>query len=120
MLVPVAAFVVTGLVTTLLWDHPLDPTLVAWQALILWPIGAMVLYVPVVILMGIRRQVLRRVGQGLVAIAGVIAMFATAASNDAQAGLLLLYAPILGSLAAGILVLIDRTVVAGPGGVLRR
>jgi hypothetical protein len=33
MLVPVAAFVVTGVVTTTFWDKPLDVGLVIWKAM---------------------------------------------------------------------------------------
>jgi hypothetical protein len=68
----VAAFVVTGLLAPLYSSEPFDLWGVLWQAVILWPIGAMVVWVPVALLVEyLRDRSLFRLGQGLIVLFAV-------------------------------------------------
>lgn len=100
------AFVVTGLLAPVYSSDDFNPGLTLWQAVILWPIGAMLLGVPAWLLAYSVQGRFFRSGQALLVIAAVWAMAATARSDDAQAGLNFLIIPWFGTIAiAGLLVL---------------
>jgi hypothetical protein len=107
VLPPVAAFVATGLLAPVYSDEPFDAGLTAWQAVVLWPIGLVLVGVPTLVLLGIRSTRLLRLGQIVVGAAGVVSMAAVAGSEDAQAGLAFMWAPILGSASAAAILAID-------------
>ena len=70
--------------------------------------GALLLIGPAAIIATVRRPALRRLGQVIIAAAGVISMLLVASTDDAQAGIAFLYAPILGALAAGVVRVVDH------------
>jgi hypothetical protein len=107
MLLPVLAFVVAGLVSTLVWDDAADAALLAWQAVVLWPIGALLLVGPAAMIADLRVPLLRAAGQAILVISGVSATVVVAMTDDAQAGIGYLYAPILGALGAGFIRVAD-------------
>lgn len=100
VLPPLAAFVAAGLLAPLYSDEPFELLLTAWQAVVLWPIGLLVVGGPAALLLGVRTRWVVRLGQIAIGVVGVVSMVAVARSEDAQAGLAFLWGPILGSGAA--------------------
>jgi hypothetical protein len=86
VLPPLVAFVVAGLLRPLYSNEPFEVGLTAWQAVVLWPIGLLVVGVPVLVLLSVRTALLLRLGQVGIGLLGVMSMVAVAHSDDAQAG----------------------------------
>jgi hypothetical protein len=107
VLPPLVAFVIAGLLAPLYSDESFEVGLTAWQAVVLWPIGLLLVGVPVLVLLGVRSQRLLRLGQVGVGVLGVASMVAVARSDDAQAGISFLWTPVLGSVLAAAVVSVD-------------
>jgi hypothetical protein len=107
VLPPLVAFVITGLCASLYSNEPFEVGLTLWQAVVLWPIGLLLVGVPVLVLLGVRSERLLRLGQVAVGLVGVASMVAVARSDDAQAGIAFIWAPVLGSVLAAIVVSVD-------------
>jgi hypothetical protein len=107
VLPPLAAFVAAGLLAPLYSDERFEIGLTAWQAVVLWPIGLLVVGGPVLLLLGVRTAWLVRLGQIAIGVVGVASMLAVARSDDAQAGLAFLWGPIFGSVAAAAVLAAD-------------
>jgi hypothetical protein len=107
VLPPLVAFVITGLCAPLYSNEPFEVGLTLWQAVVLWPIGLLLVGVPVLVLLGVRSERLLRLGQVAVGLVGVASMVAVARSDDAQAGIAFIWAPVLGSVLAAIVVSVD-------------
>jgi hypothetical protein len=93
-------------------NKPFEVGLAAWQAVVLWPIGLVLVGVPVLVLLGVRSKLMLRIGQIAIGVLSVISTVAVARSDDAQAGVAFMWTPVLGSVLAVILV--------APDGWLRR
>ena len=94
----VASFVATGVLAPLYSSEPFDLWGVLWQGVILWPIGALVVWVPVAMLVEyLRDPRLFRLGKALIVLFAVWSMGAVARSDDAQKGLYWLIAPMYGT-----------------------
>ena len=100
-LVPaLVAFVVTGLLSPLYSGEDRELALTLWQAVVLWPIGALLLWLPAWLLAyWVGHRPIFRVGQGALIVVAVWAMAATARSDDAQAGVNFLIVPWFGTIA---------------------
>lgn len=85
---------------------------VLWQAVVLWPIGGVLLIGPVAISVVVRNRALQLAALVGIAIAGAVAAVMVASSDDAQAGIGFLVAPVAGVLIAAIAVGLDRTLTA--------
>jgi hypothetical protein len=109
VLPPLAAFVAAGLLAPMYSSEPFDAGLTAWQAVVLWPIGLALLAPPVSVLLGARTTQMVRLGQLAIGLVCVASMVAVAISDDAQAGLAFLWTPIVGSMLAAALVVVDRS-----------
>ena len=107
MLPPLGAFVVAGLLAPLYSNEPFEVALTAWQAVVLWPIGLLLVGVPALVLLGVRSPLMLRFGQIAIGLLGVISMVAVARSDDAQAGVAFMWTPVLGSVMAAIVVAVD-------------
>ncbi len=107
VLPPLVAFVVAGLVSPLYSNESFGIGQAVWSAVVLWPIGLVLVGVPVLILLAVRTRRLLRVGQILIGSLGVLSMVAVARSDDAQAGAAFMYAPIGGSVLAVLLLGVD-------------
>lgn len=107
VLPPLVAFVVAGLLGPLYSDEPFDVGLTLWQAVVDWPIGLLVVGLPVLVLLGVRTASLLRLGQIAIGSLGVMSMVAATRSDDAQAGLWFMYPPLLGSVVAAAIVAVD-------------
>jgi hypothetical protein len=107
VLPPLAAFVAAGLLAPLYSDEPFEIGLTAWQAVVLWPIGLLVVGAPVLVLLGVRTAWMVRLGQAAIGVVGVASMVAVARSDDAQAGLAFMWGPLLGSGAAAAVLAAD-------------
>jgi hypothetical protein len=107
VLPPLVAFVVAGLLGPLYSNEPFDVGLTAWQAVVSWPIGLLVVGLPVLVLLSVRTTPLLRLGQIAIGVLGVISIVATTRSDDAQAGLWFIYPPVLGSVLALGIVSVD-------------
>lgn len=99
------AFVGTGLLSPLYSGDDRTVALTLWQAVVLWPIGGLLLWLPAWLLaFGVRDRLVFRSGQAILVIFAVWAMAATARSDDAQAGLNFLIIPWFGTIViAGLL-----------------
>jgi hypothetical protein len=86
VLSPLVAFVVAGLLSPLYSNEPFEVGLTVWQAVVLWPIGLLLVGVPVLLLLNVRARLLLRLGQIAIGLLGVFSMMAVARSDDAQAG----------------------------------
>jgi len=106
----VAPFVVAGVVAEALFYDYWSLGLGLWQALFLWPVGAVLLVGPVQIARGVRRQQLYLATMVLLAVVGAWSMVVVASTDDAQAGLGWLYAPLIGAPIAGLARMIDRLI----------
>lgn len=107
VLPPLGAFVVAGLLAPLYSNEPFEVALTAWQAVVLWPIGLVLVGVPALVLLGVRSPLMLRFGQIAIGLLGVISMVAVARSDDAQAGVAFVWTPVLGSVMAAIVVAVD-------------
>ena len=107
VLPPLAAFVVAGLLGPLYSNEPFEVGLTLWQAVVLWPIGLLVVGLPVLVLLGVRTALLLRLGQIAIGLLGVTSIVAATRSDDAQAGLWFMYPPLLGSVVAVLIVSVD-------------
>jgi hypothetical protein len=107
VLPPLVAFVVAGLVSPLYSNEPFGIGQTTWSAVVLWPIGLLLVGVPVLVLLAVRTKRLLRVGQLVIGLLGVLSMVSVARSDDAQAGVAFMYAPIGGSVLAVMLLGID-------------
>jgi hypothetical protein len=108
MAMPAAAFVATGLTTTVLWHEPMNAGLVVWQAIVLRPLAAILLIGPCLLVRAVQRPTLRVIGVAIVCVAAVVASLVVASSDDAQAGIAFLDVPILGGLGAAAVFAADR------------
>jgi len=93
VLPPLVAFVVAGLLSPLYSNEPFQVGLTAWQVVVLWPIGLLVVGVPVLVLLSVGTVLLLRLGQVGIGLVGVMSMVAVARSDDAQAGFWFIYPP---------------------------
>jgi hypothetical protein len=106
LLPALVAFVVTGLLSPLYSTDEFKPGLTLWQAVVLWPIGALLLGFPAGLLgVLVRDKRVFRIGQVVLVVVAVVAMSATARSDDAQAGLIFLIIPWFGTPAVLCLIL---------------
>ena len=104
---PLTAFVVAGLLSPLYSDEPFSYGQTAWSAVVLWPIGLLLVGPPVLVLVSVRTQRLLRLGQIAIGVLAVLSMTAVARSEDAQAGVAFMYTPIFGTILAAVLLAVD-------------
>jgi hypothetical protein len=98
------AFVGTGLLSPLYSGDDRSVALTLWQAVVLWPIGGILLGAPAWLLAyNVRDRLLFRSGQALLVIFAVWTMSATARSDDAQAGFNFFIIPWFGTIAIACL-----------------
>ncbi len=110
----VAPFVVAGVLAPAYSYHEFDFGLALWQAVVGWPIGAVLLIGPVALARNVRDDRLY-VGAMLgVSVCGVATMVAVGRTDDAQAGIAFMYAPLGGCLIVAVALVIDRLVGRGP------
>ncbi|HET6954656.1 MAG TPA: hypothetical protein VFI47_30105 [Acidimicrobiales bacterium] len=107
MLPPLAAFVIAGLLSPLYSDEPFSYGETAWSAVVLWPIGLLLVGPPVLVLVNVRTPRLLRLGQIAIGLLAVLSMMAVARSEDAQAGVAFMYTPIFGTILAAVLMAVD-------------
>lgn len=107
VLPPLVATLVAGLLGPLHSQEPFEIGLLAWQAVVLWPIGLFLVGVPTLLLLNVRSARLLRLGQVAIGVLGVASTVAVAHTDDAQAGLWFLYPPVLGSLLVLVLLAVD-------------
>lgn len=107
----VAPFVVAGVWASITFqDAGIGQVL--WQAVILWPIGGLLLIGPVAIAMLVQRRRLQVAALVGIAIAGAASAVMVASSDDAQAGIGFLVAPVAGVVIAAIALGLDRALAA--------
>lgn len=106
----VAPFVLAGLSAEVVFNDDYSIGLALWQAFFLWPAGGSLLAAPVAIAGDLRIRSLYLATMVLIAAAGVVSITVVAASDDAQAGIALLYAPMLGCVIAGLAIGLDRLI----------
>lgn len=104
----VAPFVVAGILAAVAFDDDYDIGLALWQAVVLWPIGGLLLAGPVAIAGNLRNRKLYVGTMVAIAAAGAASVTLVASSDDAQAGIGFIYAPFVGCCVAGVAIGLDR------------
>ena len=106
----VAPFVVAGILAAVAFDDDYDIGLALWQAVVLWPIGGILLAGPVAIAGNLRNRKLYVRTLVAIAAAGAASVTLVGSSDDAQAGIGFIYAPFVGCCVAGVAIGLDRLI----------
>jgi hypothetical protein len=107
MLPPLVAFVVAGLLAPAYSRYDFDPVLLVWDAVVLWPIGALIVFVPAWLLVKVTDPRLFGAGQVILSILAVAGEAARARDTHSTAGLNWLIVPWYGVPAILCLILLQ-------------
>lgn len=107
LLVPLVPFVVVSLLAPLYSNETNSDWLWAWQAVVLWPIGGLLMSLPVLVARQIIERQLRTIALVAIAVLGVVSAVAVAREEHSTAGLHYLYVLIGGPIASTALLALD-------------
>ena len=107
MLQPVVAFVVTALLAPAYSRYDFDLVQLLWDAVVLWPFGALIVFVPAWLLVNVTDRWLFTAGQVILTALAVAAEVLRARDWHSTAGLNWLYVPYYGVPAILALILLQ-------------
>jgi len=107
LLVPLVPFVVASLSAPLYSGESNGDWLWAWQAVVLWPIGALLMIVPVLVARQITSSQLRGIALMAIAVLAVVSVVSVARDERSTEGLHYIYILIGGPIASTALFALD-------------
>ncbi len=107
VLPPLLAFVAAGLLAPVWSRYDFDFAQTLWGAIVLWPVGACIVFLPAWLLLKVTDQRLFRIGQAGLAVLAVVGEVARARDTHSTAALNWLVVPWYGSLTVLALIVVQ-------------